>query len=93
MSVFAYLDDLEKKNLVQQEAQTLYIDLGYYFVVIKQFRSAADYFLKALTLNRCFWPRISGDRQLKEFHEKPEFKKLRADFADLPENTGAGCGE
>lgn len=91
--VVAFLDEIEKKTPVQQDAQTIYIDLGYYFVVIKQYQSAADYFLKALTGNRCFWPRISGDRQLKAFHEKPEYRKLRENWANLPENTGAGCGE
>jgi hypothetical protein len=104
-AVVKYLNEIEHdKNIEQdktfwQRIHTIYIDMGYYFAGVQQHHAAAEYFLKAITRNRCFWPRIVNDRQLEHFRQlkdsapRPEFAKLREDIVNLPEEIGADCGD
>jgi tetratricopeptide (TPR) repeat protein len=72
--------------------QTVYIDLGYYFSSVKEYRSAADNFWKVIERHPCLWARVIHDRQLDAFRKSEEFMGLRENFAKLPAPSYKDCG-
>lgn len=92
-AVLRYLDRVPENERLSREIQTIYLDLGYYFAGTKDYRAAKEFFLKAVEVNICFWPRIANDRQLRPFQKHAEYEDLRERVATGLGEAGAACGE